>query len=149
MILGTRRLVRHAFTSTVLAALLAAACGGGSPSSPGGGSGGGGGGGGGGAAGPIGATVTIANGRVTPASVTITLGQSVNFVNQDGRVRNVSSDPHPDHNQCPSLNSVGNLNNGQARATAAFTTARTCTYHDHDDPDNPNVKGTVVITAGS
>jgi plastocyanin len=128
--------------SITLAAVLAA-CGGGSPSEPGGG---GGGGGGGGQAGPIGATITIANGRVTPTAVTVTVGQSVNFVNNDGRSRNISSDPHPDHNQCPAV-TVGNLSNGQSRATSALTVIRTCGFHDHDDPDNGNLKGQVIVTA--
>ena len=146
MTLGTGRLIRHTLTSTVLAALLAACGGGGSPAAPGGG---GGSGGGAGTPGPSGASITIANGRVTPASVTITVGQSVTFVNSDGRVRNMSSDPHPQHNQCTSLN-IGPMNNGQTRLTGAFPTARTCGFHDHDDPDNPSVKGQViVIAAGS
>ena len=133
------RNIRYGLTSAALATLLAA-CGGGSPSSPGGGGGSGGPGG----AGPIGATITIQNGRMNPASVTVTVGQSVNFVNSDGRVRNVSSDPHPDHNQCTALN-VGNLNNGQSRPTGALTVVRTCGFHDHDDPDNGNLKGSIVI----
>jgi plastocyanin len=128
----------HAIGAALAAAL--AACGGGSPAAPGGG----GGAPGAGAPGPSGATVTIANGRVTPASVTVTVGQSVTFVNNDGRVHNVSSDPHPAHTNCTALN-IGNLSNGQTRLTGAFTTARTCTYHDHDDPDNANLKGTIVI----
>ena len=144
MTLGTHRLIRKAVFSAAIAALVAAC--GGSPSSPSGGSGGGGGGGGGGGQpGPIGATITIANGRVNPTAVTVSLGQSVNFVNNDGRVRNISSDPHPDHNQCPAV-TVGNLNNGQTRATAALTVARTCGFHDHDDPDNGNLKGQIIIT---
>ena len=146
MTLGSRRLVRHAVTSAALAVLFAA-CGGSSPAGPSGG-GGGGGGGGIGQPGPNGATITIANGRVTPTSVTITVGQSVTFLNSDGRVRNMNSDPHPEHTQCPALN-VGALNNGQSRISGALTTARTCGYHDHDDPDNVNLKGQVVITAGS
>lgn len=143
MALGTRRLARRTVISATLAALIAAC--GGSPSSPGGG----GGGGGGGAIGPIGATITIANGRMNPSAVTITVGQSVNFINNNGRSHNVSSDPHPDHNQCPSLNAVGNLANGQSRATAAFTVARTCSFHDHDQPDDGSLKGQVIIVAGS
>ena len=143
MTLGIRRLVRHASTAAALAFFLAA-CGGGSPSSPGG-SGGGGGGGGTGNPGPSGATITISNGRVTPTSVTISVGQSVTFMNSDGRVRNMNSDPHPEHNQCPALN-VGPIANGQSRVSGALTTVRTCSYHDHDDPDNGNLKGSVVIT---
>lgn len=137
------RNIRYALTAVALATVLAA-CGGDSPSSPGGG---GGSGGGPGTAGPIGATITIQNGRMNPTTVTVTVGQSVNFVNQDGRVRNVSSDPHPDHNICPALN-VGNLNNGQTRPTGALTVARTCGFHDHDDPDNANLKGSVITVTG-
>jgi hypothetical protein len=123
-------------------AILLSACGGDSPAAPGGG---GGSGGGPGAPGPSGATITIANGGVTPSSVTIAVGQSVTFVNNDGRSRNMNSDPHPAHNQCPSLN-VGPINNGQTRLSGAFPTARTCGFHDHDDPDNANVRGQVIIT---
>jgi plastocyanin len=128
-------------TLTVGALTLFVACGGGDDS--------------GGPAGPgdpgsnnpgtIGATITIANGRVTPASVTISVGQSVNFVNNDGAVRNVSSDPHPVHSDCPALNAVGNLSNGQTRATNAFTAARVCGFHNHDDPDNGNLRGSIDI----
>lgn len=130
----------YAFASGSLTVLLAA-CGGDSPSAPGGGSGGG-----PGTAGPIGATITIQNGRMNPTNVTVTVGQSVNFVNSDGRVRNISSNPHPDHNQCTALN-VGNLNNGQSRATGALTVVRTCGFHDHDQPDDANLQGSVIVVA--
>lgn len=136
------RNIRYA-TVTAALAVLAAACSSDSPSSPGGG---GGSGGGPGTAGPIGATITIQNGRMNPSTVTVTVGQSVNFVNSDGRSRNVSSDPHPDHNQCTAMN-VGNLNNGQTRPTGALTVVRTCGFHDHDQPDDANLKGSVVIVA--
>jgi plastocyanin len=115
-----------------------AGCGGGStPTTPGGT--------GGGTPGASGATITIANNQVTPASVTISVGQSVTFVNNNGRGHNVSSDPHPNHNDCPAINAVGNLTNGQSRLTNALTVARTCGFHNHDDPDNAAFKGTIVV----
>lgn len=117
-----------------------AACGGGgggTPTGPGGGGSGG--------PGPSGATITIANGRVTPASVTIEVGQSVTFVNNNGRGHNVTSDPHPTHTDCPAINAVGNMSNGQTSLTGAFTTARTCGFHNHDDPDNASFRGTITI----
>ena len=140
--MGTYRLVRQSVISIAVALLLPACSS--SPSSPGGSGGGGSSGGGPGNPGPSGATITIANGRVTPATVTVSVGQSVTFINSDGRVRNVSSDQHPQHRDCPSLN-IGPMNNGQTRLTGAFPTARSCGFHDHDDPDNPSVKGTVII----
>jgi plastocyanin len=128
----------HAFAAAAL--VLMAACGGGgsgSPTGPGNT--------GGGSPGQSGATITIANGRVNPAEVTIAVGQSVTFVNNDGAVRNVTSDPHPVHTDCPQINAVGNLSNGQSRLTNAFPAARSCGFHNHDDPDNPNFKGRINI----
>ena len=131
--------------SAVTAMALAIACGGGgSPNSPSPGGGGGGSGGGGG--GQSGGTITIdTNGAVSPATVTINVGETVTFVNNSNRTRNVSSDPHPEHNACPPINSVNLLVPGQTKQTAAFTTARTCGFHDHDDPDNASLKGSIVI----
>lgn len=100
---------------------------------------------GGGVPGPSGATITIANGSVTPTAVTIAVGQSVTFVNNDGRGHNVSSDPHPNHTDCPPINAVNNLSNSQTKLTNALTSARTCGFHDHDDPDNANLKGRITI----
>jgi plastocyanin len=127
--------------ATVAGLTLFVACGGG-----GGGNGGPTGPGtGGGSPGPIGATITIANGQVSPASVTISVGQSVNFVNNDGTVRNVSSDPHPIHTDCPAINAVGNISNGQSRPTNALTTARVCGFHNHDFPDDNRLKGSIDV----
>ena len=122
----------------LVAGLLAgfAACGGGDDSTPTGP---------GSTPGPSGATITIADGRVTPASVTINVGQSVTFINNNGRGHNVTSDPHPNHTDCPAINAVGNMTNGQTRLTNALTTARTCGFHNHDDPDNANFRGSIII----
>jgi len=100
-----------------------------------------------GSPGPVGATITITSaGVVSPGTVTVAAGQSVRFVNEQGVRRNITSDPHPTHNQCPEINAVGLLNQGQSRNTNAFPAARSCGFHDHDDPDNPNVRGQIVIT---
>lgn len=127
---------------TIGALIVSVACGGGngSPTGPGGG-----GGSGSGSPGPSGATITIANGRVSPSEVTISVGQSVTFTNSDGTTRNVSSDPHPVHTDCPQINVVGNLSSGQTRLTNAFAAARTCGFHNHDDPDNANFRGRILI----
>lgn len=91
-----------------------------------------------------GATITIgADGAVSPAQVTISVGQGVTFVNSDSRSHDMNSDPHPAHTDCPTIN-VGQLAPGQTRVTGALTTARTCGYHDHANPQNASLKGTVV-----
>jgi plastocyanin len=115
--------------------------GGGSPTDPGGSGGGGSGGGV-----QSGATITIgANGVATPSQVTINVGQGVSFTNSSNRTRNLFSDPHGPHSDCPAMNNINLLAPGQTKVTSAFTTARTCGFHDHDDPDNANVKGSIVI----
>jgi hypothetical protein len=134
---GKHWLATHFFAVAALAGM--AACGGddgGGPIGPGDP---------GGSPGPSGATITIASGRVSPAEVTIAVGQSVTFVNNDGGVRNISSDPHPVHSDCPQINVVGNLSNSQTRLTNAFPAARSCGFHNHDDPDNGSFKGRIII----
>jgi plastocyanin len=98
-----------------------------------------------GAPGPIGATVTIANGTVTPPEVRINVGQSVLFRNNDGRARDMTSDPHPVHTDCPAVNAVGVLQSGQERATHGFGSTGTCGYHDHLDPDTAAVRGRIIV----
>lgn len=99
-----------------------------------------------GSPGPIGATITITSaGVVSPSSVTINSGESVNFVNNDTRVHEMSSDPHPAHTDCPAINQVGALNIGVTRPTNALTTSRTCGFHDHLNDTNASLRGTIVI----
>ena len=97
-----------------------------------------------GSVGPIGATITLSNGAVTPSQVTISVGQSVRVVNSDSRSRDVSSDAHPSHTNCPSLN-LGGIAAGQSRDTQGFGRAGSCGFHDHNDPDNNALKGRVII----
>lgn len=96
--------------------------------------------------GPSGATITVgANGAISPASVSITVGQSVTFVNNDSRSHELASDPHPSHTNCPSINAVGVLGSGQTRLTNSFSATGTCGFHDHGDPNNSNLKGTITV----
>ena len=96
--------------------------------------------------GPSGATITVGtNGTVSPSTVTISVGQSVTFVNNNTRSHELASDPHPAHSNCPSINALGILGNGQTKLTNSFSAAGTCGFHDHNDPDNNNLKGTITI----
>lgn len=118
----------------VLLATLMASCGGGGPSGPT----------------PPPASnpnvVAISAGAiVSPKVLTVSPGARVLFVNNDTRRHDMSSDDHPDHLECPPLNQVGVLNPGQSRESGNLVTVRTCGFHDHDDPNNTNLRGSIVI----
>jgi plastocyanin len=95
---------------------------------------------------PTTATITIgANGAVSPSTVTIAPGGRVTFVNSHNQAHDMSSDPHPEHTQCPEINSVGFLTAGQTRTTGNLNTARTCGFHDHNLPDDTRLQGRIII----
>jgi plastocyanin len=92
------------------------------------------------------ATITIGtDGRVSPSSVTITPGGRVTMINNDSRAHDMSSDPHPEHTQCPEINQIGFLTTGQSRTSGNFNTARTCGFHDHNLPENTGLQGRIII----
>ena len=143
MTLGTRILAAQTLTVAVL--VTAAGCGGSytSPSSSGGGSvvvGST------GSVGTVGATITIGTtSAVSPTTVTISVGQSVTFTNNDTRSHDMESDPHPAHTDCPSIGNVGLLQPGQSKTTFGFASAGSCGYHDHNNSDSAALKGRIVI----
>jgi plastocyanin len=91
------------------------------------------------------ATFTIIAGVVSPKQVEINVGQRVAFVNNDTSAHEIASNPHPVHTDCPPINDVGGLAPGTARLTGAFTVPRTCGFHDHGQPDNTSLQGTIII----
>lgn len=90
-------------------------------------------------------TFTITAAGISPKEFTVPPGSRVLFVNNDTKRRNMTSDPHPEHDACPEINSVGLLNAGANRETANLNTVRTCGFHDHDDPSNAAVLGRIII----
>ncbi len=94
--------------------------------------------------GVLAATITISSAGATPKNVTVQRGQRVAFVNNDNVERVMSSDPHPVHSDCASLN-VGGVPPGQTRESSNLNDSRTCGYHDHNDPGNSGVQGTVIV----
>jgi plastocyanin len=90
--------------------------------------------------------ITIgANGVVSPTELTVPPGTRVLFTNNHGAAHDMTSDPHPEHNLCPELNQVGLLRPGEFRETGNLVTVRTCGFHDHNDPDNRNLQGSIAI----
>jgi hypothetical protein len=90
-------------------------------------------------------TITMTSAGVSPAMLTVPLGTRVLFINNDTRSRQMSSDPHPEHTGCPELNTIGFISPGQTRETGNLNVARTCGYHDHNDPNNTRFQGRIVI----
>ena len=91
-------------------------------------------------------TITITSAGVSATQINITPGARVTFVNMDIRSHNMTSDPHPEHNDCSEINTVGLLQPGQSRETGNMVTVRTCGFHDHDDPPPGGAKWAGRIT---
>jgi plastocyanin len=133
---------RHLLIGSIVltVACIAAACGGSdSPSSP---STGGGGNSGGGSVTTT--TVTLTSAGASPKDITVAVGSRVTFVNNDSQPHDMDSNPHPEHTDCPPLN-VGFIAAGASGTSQNLTTARTCGYHDHNQPSNTNFQGTIRI----
>ena len=90
-------------------------------------------------------TITITAGGVSPKSVQVSPGARVLFINNDSRSHNMTSDPHPEHSDCPEINQVAFLSPGQNRETGNLNTIRTCGFHDHDNPAAASLQGSIVI----
>jgi plastocyanin len=91
-------------------------------------------------------TITIGgDGRVSPSTLTVPVGSRVTFVNNHNRGHEMASDPHPEHTDCRELNAVATVQPGQSRQTDNLTTAKSCGFHDHGEPDNAGLRGRIVI----
>jgi hypothetical protein len=89
--------------------------------------------------------ITISTGGiVSPKSLTVPPGSRVLFVNNHTSRHDMASDPHPEHSDCFELNR-GVLNPGQSRESENLVTPRTCGFHDHEDPDNVNLRGSIIV----
>jgi hypothetical protein len=91
-----------------------------------------------------GTTITITSAGVSPRDLVVARGARVTFANNDGVGHDMNSDPHPAHTSCTDMN-VGNVSPGQTRQTDVLNIARTCGYHDHNQPSNTALQGTIRI----
>ena len=91
-----------------------------------------------------GSTITITATGVSPRELVVARGTLVTFVNNDGVGHDMNSDPHPQHTSCTDMN-VGFVATGQNRQTDVLNIARTCGYHDHNQPSNVSLQGTIRI----
>ena len=112
------------------ALLAAAACGQESPAQP---------------SAPACATITIANNMASPRHVTVAPGCRVTFTSNDAGRHDMVSDPHPEHTDCPPINSVGVVKRGQSRQTGNLNASGVCGFHDHEHDQIEGLRGTITI----
>ena len=86
-----------------------------------------------------------AAGVLSPTELVVSPGTRVLFINNHSVRHNITSDPHPEHSDCPEINQVGLLTQGQRRETGNLVAVRTCGVHDHDDPGNASLRARIVI----
>jgi len=89
-------------------------------------------------------TITISAAGVSPKDIVVTRGSRVTFMNTDGVGHDMNSNPHPQHTSCTDMN-VGFVAVAQSGQTEVLNIARTCGYHDHNQPSNENLWGTIKI----
>jgi plastocyanin len=128
-----RRLVRP--ITPLMTIAVAAACGGGSP-----------------APGPTpttppvaSTTITITAAGVSPRDIVVARGARVTFVNNDARSHQINSDPHPTHGDCAELDVIGFLASGESKQSGNLVEAGVCGFHDHNEPNNNALKGTITV----
>jgi hypothetical protein len=90
-------------------------------------------------------TVTISASGAVTTEIVVAPGTRVLFINNDSRPHEMSSDPHPEHTDCPEINQVGLLDPGQRRETGNLNTVRACGFHDHRNPEAASLRGRIVI----
>lgn len=85
--------------------------------------------------------VKITSSGFSPKNITIKVGGSVSWENEDSEDHAVNSAVHPTHTLFPILNQVG-LIKPEGTKSLKFTSAGTFKYHDHL---NPSLIGTVTV----
>jgi len=85
--------------------------------------------------------VKISSSGFSPQNITIAVGESVTWLNEDTENHQIQSAVHPTHRLYPPLNTVGLLKPGEKKSLS-FPTAGTYKYHDHL---NPSLTGSVTV----
>jgi hypothetical protein len=92
-----------------------------------------------------GATLTLTAEGVSPQQVRVYEGSRVTFVNRDGRIHDIRSNPLHLQIDCPELNAIGTMVTGQSRASDPLEHLRACGFHDHVNDGDTRFYGTVFV----
>lgn len=85
--------------------------------------------------------IEITSAGFSPASITVSVGTTVRFVNKDFQLHWPASGVHPTHQVCAGLDALRPVNPEESYSFK-FSVAKTCPIHDHL---NPVTKGSIVV----
>lgn len=95
---------------------------------------------------PISRTFDIiySEGKMSQQNITVSVGDTVRFLNNDNNFHWPASGPHPTHQICLGFDSLKGLANGE---TYSFTFQETkeCPFHDHLNADAA-FRGKIIVT---
>jgi len=94
-------------------------------------------------------TVSVRDNHFDPRVVTITVGDTVRWINNGTKLYWPSADPHPTHSALPEFDPLADLSPGESYAFT-FTQVGAVPYHDHTQAiidDVATITGTVVVLA--
>jgi plastocyanin len=95
--------------------------------------------------GPEGAAISITSSGLTPATVSVTTGESVTFTNNDSVAHEIVSAPVPTYSDCPAINLVGRLEPGESAQTGALNDTRACGFLDLLRTSDSRWNGTITV----
>jgi hypothetical protein len=94
------------------------------------------------------ATFIITPGGIFPKKMVVEEGTRVKFINRDNVFREMSSDQHPLHEDCPPINDASPVLPGQEKLTGNMVLdpgRHACGVHDHNDPNNDAVRAKIIV----
>ncbi|MEK9179827.1 MAG: hypothetical protein AAB897_00205 [Patescibacteria group bacterium] len=81
--------------------------------------------------------------EASPANLTVHVGDTVTFINEDDDLRWPGSDPHPTHSALPLFDALGGISTGQS-FSYTFKAAGVVGWHDHL-PEDPPTAGYITV----
>ena len=91
--------------------------------------------------------VFVEDGVFIPKNLTITVGDTIRWINNDTKLRWPSADPHPTHSALPEFDPLADLAPGESYSLT-FTEIGVVPYHDHTQAiidDVATITGTIIV----
>lgn len=85
--------------------------------------------------------IVFSNNTAAPKTISLNVGDTVTFVNNEATPHWPASGVHPTHQICPGFDSLRGLKRGETYSFT-FKEAKTCPWHDHL---KPTINGSIVV----